>query len=163
LTFAQEQALLHGQAYALAFSAVLFGLCQDVLRADQQATETIAFAEAQGFLMQRGIGWIMHSWAQVEQDKETDLTSMEQGLSLYRVTGAEVGRTHALALQAEVYGKRGNLSEGLRLLGEAFAQVEQSGERFYEAELWRLKGELLLAKASQQAKPGPEPSKRNNK
>lgn len=55
------------------------------------------------------------------------------------------GRTrHFLALLAEVYGKVGQTEEGLTALAEALTLVEKTGERFYEAELHRLKGELTL-------------------
>jgi predicted ATPase len=49
-----------------------------------------------------------------------------------------------LALLAEAYGKVGLAEEGLSVLAEALAAVDKSGERFWEAELSRLKGELLL-------------------
>src|SRR5207247_1077850 len=55
--------------------------------------------------------------------------------------------THYLALLAEGYRRGGQPAEGLKLLAEALAAVDQSGARFYEAELYRLKGELLLAQA----------------
>ena len=45
---------------------------------------------------------------------------------------------------AEAYGKVGPAEEGLRVLAEALAAVDKSGGRFWEAELSRLKGELLL-------------------
>jgi predicted ATPase len=45
---------------------------------------------------------------------------------------------------AEAYGKVGQVEEGLTVLAEALAQVEKTGERVYEAELYRLKGELTL-------------------
>jgi predicted ATPase len=59
-----------------------------------------------------------------------------------------------LALLAEAYGQVGEAEQGLAALGEALAQVKQTGERWYEAELYRLKGELLLAQEvkSQNAK-----------
>jgi hypothetical protein len=49
-----------------------------------------------------------------------------------------------LALLAETYGKVRRAVEGLVLIEEALAVVERSGEHFSEAELYRLKGELLL-------------------
>ena len=45
---------------------------------------------------------------------------------------------------AEAYGKAGQAEKGLPVLAEALAQVDKTGERFYEAELYRLKGELTL-------------------
>jgi predicted ATPase len=50
-------------------------------------------------------------------------------------------------LIAEAYGPAGQAAEGLAVLTEALALVEKTDERWYEAELYRLKGELLLAPA----------------
>src|SRR5262249_36022780 len=54
---------------------------------------------------------------------------------------------HYLALLAEAYGRAGQAEEGLRLLAEALAHVDTTGERYYAAEVYRLKGELLLRQA----------------
>ena len=51
---------------------------------------------------------------------------------------------------AEAYGKLGQAEEGLALLAEALASAYSSGERYYEAELYRLKGELLLMLGDEQ-------------
>ena len=48
---------------------------------------------------------------------------------------------------AEVYGKEGRVEEGLKVLNEVLATVQKTRERFYEAELYRLKG-TLTAKVS---------------
>jgi predicted ATPase len=53
-------------------------------------------------------------------------------------------KSYHLVLLAEVYGKAGQAEEGLAVLADALAVVDKSGERFYEAELYRLRGELLL-------------------
>ena len=50
----------------------------------------------------------------------------------------------SLAPLAEVYGVGGQTAEGLRLVAEALAHVDRVGERFYEAEVYRLKGDLVL-------------------
>jgi len=55
--------------------------------------------------------------------------------------------TGYLAVLAEGYGRRGQPEVGLTVLSEALAAVDQSGVRFYEAELYRLKGEFLLVQA----------------
>jgi predicted ATPase len=69
---------------------------------------------------------------------------MRQGLAAYRATGAEALRPHFLALLAEACGKARQAEEGLTVLAEALAAVNKTGERYYEAELHRLKGELTL-------------------
>ncbi|MGH9428498.1 MAG: hypothetical protein ACRD2L_19600, partial [Terriglobia bacterium] len=58
--------------------------------------------------------------------------------------GAELLLSYYLALLAEVYGEMGQAEEGLAVLTEALAVADKGGERFYEAELYRLKGELTL-------------------
>ena len=75
-----------------------------------------------------------------------------QGLAAYRATGAELLCPYFLALLAEAYGSIGQGAEGLSVLEEALPIVDQKGVRFYEAELHRLRGELLLQHAV--AQPG---------
>ena len=75
-------------------------------------------------------------------------TQLRQGLDAYRATGAEFQRPHFLGMLAEVHGSMGQPEAGLAALSEALALVETTGERYYEAELHRLKGELLLQHAA---------------
>ena len=81
---------------------------------------------------------------------------MHQGLAAYRATGAELFRTYWLALLAEAYGTAGQVQEGLQVLEEALALVEKNGERYWEAELYRRKGELLLQSGGRSAEQGAE-------
>jgi hypothetical protein len=60
--------------------------------------------------------------------------------------GAELGRTQFLPLLVQAYGKVGRIEDGLTVLAEALAAVNKTGERRYEAELYRLYGELTLKK-----------------
>ncbi len=69
---------------------------------------------------------------------------MHHSLAALRAMGAELGWTKLLALLAELHGKVGQGEEGLSVLTEALAMVDRTGERYYEAELYRLKGELTL-------------------
>ena len=77
---------------------------------------------------------------------------MRQGLAAWRATGAEIARTYYLALLAEAYGKVEQAEEGVSVLAEALALVDQSGERRWEAELYRLKGEILLMQEGKEQK-----------
>jgi predicted ATPase len=72
------------------------------------------------------------------------MAQMRQGLAAWRATGAEVFRPYYLALLAETYGAGGQPEEGLRLLEEALVMVNNRWERFWEAELYRHRGELTL-------------------
>ena len=75
------------------------------------------------------------------------LTGVVPGLSMWRNMGGTQGLPHILAMLAEAYRRAGQAAEGLHVLTEALAVVSENGERHYEAELYRLKGELLLQQA----------------
>lgn len=77
--------------------------------------------------------------------REEGIAQMEQGLSAWHATGAEVLRPYALALLAEAHARMGQHEKGLTLLAEALAVINRTEERRWEAELHRLRGELLLA------------------
>lgn len=88
---------------------------------------------------------MLHSWALAEQGHgEEGVAQIQQELGAFRIGGEGHLRPHYLALLAEAYGTIGQVTEGLRVLDEALAVVEQTGERRHEAELYQLKGELLL-------------------
>ena len=100
-------------------------------------------------------GWRMGRWrgagALAEQGQaEEGIAQMQQGLAALRAIGTELGQPRQLAVLAEAYGKVGQVEEGLTVLAEALALVDKTGERYYEAELYRLKGELTLAQSSVQ-------------
>ena len=73
---------------------------------------------------------------------------MHQGLRAQRATGAEISRPYFLTLLADVHGTIGESDSGLKVLNEALALVDTTGERWCEAEIYRLKGELLLQQNS---------------
>jgi predicted ATPase len=68
-------------------------------------------------------------------------------LAVYKTTGSALQWPHFHALLTAAYGKGGQTDEGLHALAEGLAAVEKTGERFYEPELYRLQGELVLALA----------------
>jgi len=88
---------------------------------------------------------VLRGWALAEQGHgEEGIAQMRQGIAAYRHTGAELNLPCWLVLLAEAYGKIGKPEEGLSTLAEAVALVEKNEERYYEAELYRLKGQLTL-------------------
>jgi predicted ATPase len=72
------------------------------------------------------------------------VTEMRQDLAAVQGTGTKMLLPFRLASLAEGCGRTGEIEEGLALLIEALRLVDNTGERFYEAELHRLKGELTL-------------------
>jgi predicted ATPase len=120
------------------------------LRREVQATQERAEAEM-GLAQEHGLAFMLaeatflRGWALAEQGQgEAGIAQMRQGLAAWQALGAELFRPYYLALLAEAYGKGGQANEGLRVVTEALALVDQSGERRGEAELYRLKGTLLL-------------------
>ena len=102
-------------------------------------------ATAQKFALVRAVGSIMRGWAiAVQEHSPEGLVQIRQGLDAYRSTGAELQRPHFLTLLAEASGLLGQPEGGLAALEEALTLVEKTGERYYEAELHRQRGELLL-------------------
>jgi predicted ATPase len=87
----------------------------------------------------------LRGWAlAVTGHRGEGITQIQQGLAAYRATGAAAYRPYHLALLAEVFTKMGQTTEGLEALAEALATLAKSRARWWEAELYRLRGELLL-------------------
>jgi predicted ATPase len=94
----------------------------------------------------------LQGWRQAVQDKrQIELDQMQEGLAECRATGSELDRPWLLGLIAEVCGQGRQSEEGLTVLAEALALADTTGERWYEAELHRLKGQLLLQQSPDNA------------
>src|SRR5438094_803844 len=129
-------------------SAWLHYLRREGPAAHERAGAALALCSEHGFAQLRAVGSLVWGWALAKQGQaEEGIVQMRQGLAALRATGAEIGRPRALAVLAEVYGQVGQAEEGLSLVAKALAVVDRTGERFDEAELYRLKGELTLAQS----------------
>jgi predicted ATPase len=110
-----------------------------------QADAAITVVTAQRFALLQASVLIMRGWAiAVQEHSPEGLVQIRQGLDMYRSTGTEFQRPYHLALLAEASGLLGQPEGGLAALDEALALMEETGERYYEAELHRQRGELLL-------------------
>ena len=74
------------------------------------------------------------------------MTKLRQGITTRQRWGARCYQTGILGSLGEVQAANGQPEEALDSFADALALVEETGERYYEAELHRLKGELLLAR-----------------
>ena len=79
---------------------------------------------------------------------EEGIAQLQQGLAAFRAVAGDLDRTCSLAHLAEAYGQVGQIEAGLTTLAEALATAHKTGDRYWKAELYRLKGELLLRQAS---------------
>jgi predicted ATPase len=147
LSLAEE--LSHPFSLALAFdyATILHQFRRERQTVHERATAAIVLCTEQGFAYYLAWATFMQGWALAEQGQaEEGIARMRQSLAALRATGAEIRQPYYLAMLAETYGKGGQAEEGLIALAEALAMVQKTGERFYEAELYRLKGELLRQK-----------------
>jgi predicted ATPase len=148
LTLAHELSEPLGLAHAYLFAAVLHQLRREERMAQECAEAAIAVSSDHGLVLYQAMAMTMLGWARTEQGRLADgIEQMRQGL-LHQAIDTEVLRPHFSALLAESLGKNSEVEEGLRLLEEALEGVNRSGEGFYEAELYRLKGEVLLIQAA---------------
>jgi predicted ATPase len=106
----------------------------------------MALSSEHGFPYCLSLSRVLQGWALAEQGRsEEGIAQMLQGVADYRATAAELNQPYLLALLAETYGKTGRAGEALALVTEVLTAVQKNGQHFYEAELYRLKGELLLS------------------
>ena len=150
LTLVQELAHPFSKAVAQGGAACIQQLRRDIPDTQARAEAALTLATEQGFPYWMAGGAILRGWAlAVQGQAEEGISHMQQGLTAYGATGAKFCRPFWLAMLAEAYGQVGRADEGLRALDEALAHVDKTGERFWEAELHRLQGELLLIQGTE--------------
>jgi predicted ATPase len=149
VTLAQQIAYPFSLAFALNLSAIFHSFRHEVRLTQERAEAAILLATEQGFPVWIAQGSILRGWALAQQGQaQAGIEQMHQGLQAYHATGVAIRRPHFLALLAEAHGAMGQPETGLTLLTEALALVDITSERWYEAELYRLKGEFLLQLSS---------------
>ena len=145
LALAQRMSHFHSLALALTWAIYLHQARGELQAVQERVEALVTLAAEQRFPYWLALGTILGAGALSQQRQAAaGIAQMHQGLAAYRATGAELFRTYWLALLAEAYGTAGQVQEGLQVLEEAFALVDKNGERYWEAELYRRKGELLL-------------------
>jgi predicted ATPase len=144
---ARAQQVEHTPSLARAqhFAAILSQHRRDVAATQAYAEAAMTLATAQGFEHRVAQGRILRGWTLAMQgDAATGVAHIQQGLGAVQSIGQKLYRPYHLALLAEAYGQAGQPEVGLTCLAEALTLVEATEERWWEAELYRLKGELLL-------------------
>jgi class 3 adenylate cyclase/predicted ATPase len=116
-----------------------------------QAEMAMALSTEQRFRLWKEGAMMLQGWAQAHQGHAGEgLAQISRGLTNWRATGAKRPHPYFLALLGETYKHTGQVQKGLTVLAEALAEAERYGERWWDAELHRLKGELLLAQMPRQ-------------
>ena len=145
LSLARKLAEPHGIAHALAFAAVLYQLRREPEIALRYADEAIALAAHHGLVLYEAMARVIRGWAWIGEGGTREAAEeIGRGLNGWHSTGAQLLRPHFLALFAEAHGYSSPHQPRLRIIDEAIAAAASTGERCYEAELHRLKGECLF-------------------
>ena len=146
LTLGHEIMHPHTLAAALHWNAWLYQLRREDHAAQTRAEAGIALGHEQAFPHIVALCMVWRGWALAVQGQSgVGLAQMHQGQEAWRATGGEITQPFCLTLLAEAYGTMGQADTGMALLAEAQAQAQATGERWFEAEMYRLRGELLLA------------------
>jgi predicted ATPase len=149
LTLAQHLEHPYTLARGLYWTTLLHQSRREWQVVSERADMAITVATEHQVALVLAVGPIMRGWALAMQGQGAEgLTQLRQGLDAYRVTGAAFQRPHFLGMLAEVHRSLEQPEAGLTALREALTLVETTGERYYEAELHRLQGELLLQHAA---------------
>jgi predicted ATPase len=139
-------------ATGLALGSMVLVLIGDNVALDERADQLVAVAAEQGFPYWGAVGRICRGWIEVENgDVAEGISLLRSGLVAYRATGAEAAVPRFIGLLAGACGMAGRIEEALVLLDDALQMVEKTGERWFEAELNRLKGQLLLRQGHTEA------------
>jgi predicted ATPase len=139
-------------AMALNRAAFLGQFCQESQATREWAETAAAIAAEHGFPRHAALGTILRGWALVRQGQAPEgLAQIRQGLVAYRDLGMAMEDPYFLALLADAYASSGAIESGLTALADALARLPRGRGFFYEAELYRLRGELLLRQATPDA------------
>jgi predicted ATPase/class 3 adenylate cyclase/DNA-binding winged helix-turn-helix (wHTH) protein len=143
------QSLSHPFSRALAhcYAAMLHQLRREPRLVQQQAEAAMSLCTEQGFTYYLAWATLLRGWAltaqSAERANEDAMVQLRQGFADLLATGAGIRETYYRALLVEAAGSQGKNEAGQQLLAEAFAAMQRTAERYWEAELYRWRGELL--------------------
>jgi predicted ATPase len=132
-------------AFAQCWVAYVSQWCRDVPAVHEHAEAAFALATAQGLSFWEAWGTSFRGWALTMQGQDEEgMALVRQGTAAWRATGAALNVPYLCTVLAELCDHLGHTDDGLQALAEAHTLVEQHDERWWEAEVCRLRGVLLL-------------------
>ncbi len=145
VTLAREISHPYSLVFALHFGTSVHRFRREGALAQTQAEGVAALASEQGFPYFHAAGTYLRGWALAEQGHvEEGIADMLEGQRIWQESGIrQLGQVSLLL--AEAYGKLGRVEDGLAVLAQAEAELDKSNEKWWQAELLRARGELLLA------------------
>jgi predicted ATPase len=150
---AEDRTSVHPPSLAndLAVRNIVLSLIGDDRAMNGCADELVALAAEQGFPLWSALGATFRGWAKVKTgDVVEGMSLLQNGATAFHATGADILMPYFLTLLARAFECTGQIAEALIQLEDALRIVERTGERWFEAEINRHQGRLLLC----QGRPG---------
>jgi predicted ATPase len=145
LALAHELSHPFNLAFARCVAAMVYHFRRDMLAVHEQAEAIIVLSTEQGFPFWAGMGTSLRGWALARQSQgEEGTAQIRQGCAARRATGSALGVLWFCILLAEASDRFAHTEDGLQALAEAHTLMEEHEERWWEAEVHRLRGVLLL-------------------
>jgi predicted ATPase len=146
ISLAKQLNDMNALAFALSWAATLAANERDPAKVDRLASDLIELSTRDNFAYWLALGAIHRGWARsVSGDTAEGIPWIEQGIRDYRATGAVLVLPDSLALKAEALHLAERTSEAIEAINEAEALVERFENRYWCAELHRLRGVFLVA------------------
>jgi tetratricopeptide (TPR) repeat protein len=148
----RELARTIGHAFSLGhavdFTAFLHHYCRLGDEVVEAAEQEMAIGAEQGFQLWHALGTLHKGAGMLLQGRrEEALPLLIKGFSDFRATGAEVRAPSYLGMLGDAFTQSARFEDAHKALNEGLAVAEKNDDRCHEAELYRLKGELLLAES----------------
>jgi class 3 adenylate cyclase/predicted ATPase len=129
--------------YALTYNSIVNALRRDI--AEAQADELAALADEKGALFWKASGGLVKSWLFVLTGRASDaVTSFSSAIAMFRSTGATIFVPLFLSMLGSAFAELRQFDQARRCIGEAMALAKASGERWFDAEIYRIAGEIEL-------------------
>ena len=134
----------HTLAYALVYVGLTTVCGRWAAEADELAKELVSLTRDQGFPLLLGYGLLLQAAALTLRGQgEAAAGRIHEGAAAMQATGVNRSEPMALGYLAEGLALKGAIAEGLRALAAALAEAEASGTHWADAELHRIRGNLL--------------------
>jgi class 3 adenylate cyclase/tetratricopeptide (TPR) repeat protein len=147
-----DEALQHARdsrhLFSICFALIspigaLWRLEPEIIRAHTE--EGITLAEKYGFALFLEIAHVYHGWAMAELGQvKTGVEEMKDGVASFRRMRGFPREQYAISLLADGYARLGRSEQALSMMNAALAHIEHTGQKAEQAEMLRLKGEVML-------------------
>jgi DNA-binding winged helix-turn-helix (wHTH) protein/predicted ATPase len=125
-------------AFACQFASAFFAILRQAEVANPLGAEGIRLSTEHGFELYASLAPLYRGWEEGNADE------MRRGVEAYRAMGARFGLPTHLGMVAAAYAAEDRPEEGLAVVADAVAMASETGVHYWDAELERLRGELVL-------------------